>query len=64
MLLLGHSSNFAPDNITFYKCDVSKWEEVEAISKRVIEEVNPLFRYFGLQTHDYALGWAPDHARQ
>ncbi|KAJ3507219.1 hypothetical protein NLJ89_g6427 [Agrocybe chaxingu] len=26
-------------NITYYKCDVSKWEEVEAVSKRVIEEV-------------------------
>ncbi|KAH0839835.1 retinal short-chain dehydrogenase reductase [Lanmaoa asiatica] len=26
-------------NITYYKCDVSKWEEVEAISKKVIEEV-------------------------
>jgi len=26
-------------NITYYKCDVSKWEEVEAVSKRVVEEV-------------------------
>ncbi|KAF8557810.1 retinal short-chain dehydrogenase reductase [Imleria badia] len=26
-------------NVTYYKCDVSKWEEVEAVSKRVIEEV-------------------------
>ncbi|KAG8218547.1 hypothetical protein J3R82DRAFT_4188 [Butyriboletus roseoflavus] len=26
-------------NITYYKCDVSQWEEVEAISKKVIEEV-------------------------
>jgi len=26
-------------NITYYKCDVSKWEEVEAVSKRVIEEI-------------------------
>ncbi|KAF9226687.1 NAD(P)-binding protein [Gyrodon lividus] len=26
-------------NITYYKCDVSKWEEVEAVSKKVIEEV-------------------------
>lgn len=38
-----HSSSSAPDNhITYYKCDVSKWEEVEAVSKKVIEEVNPL----------------------
>jgi hypothetical protein len=29
------------DNITYYKCDVSKWEEVEAISKKVVEEVGP-----------------------
>ncbi|KAF8559191.1 retinal short-chain dehydrogenase reductase [Imleria badia] len=26
-------------NIMYYKCDVSKWEEVEAVSKMVIEEV-------------------------
>jgi NAD(P)-dependent dehydrogenase (short-subunit alcohol dehydrogenase family) len=26
-------------NISYYKCDVSKWEEVEAVSKRVIEEI-------------------------
>lgn len=28
------------DNITFYKCDVSKWEEVEAVSKKIVEEVS------------------------
>jgi NAD(P)-dependent dehydrogenase (short-subunit alcohol dehydrogenase family) len=27
------------DNITFYKCDVTKLEEVEAVAKKVIEEV-------------------------
>lgn len=27
------------DNITYYKCDVSKWEEVEAVSKKIVEEV-------------------------
>ncbi|KAG6910966.1 hypothetical protein DXG01_006020 [Tephrocybe rancida] len=26
-------------NITFYKCDVSKWEEVEAVSKKITEEI-------------------------
>ncbi|KAG5728470.1 Short-chain dehydrogenase/reductase family 16C member 6 [Termitomyces sp. T112] len=26
-------------NITYYKCDVSQWEEVEAVSKKVIEEI-------------------------
>jgi NAD(P)-dependent dehydrogenase (short-subunit alcohol dehydrogenase family) len=27
------------DNITYYKCDVSKWEEVEAVAKEVIEDL-------------------------
>lgn len=27
------------DNISYYKCDVSKWEEVEHVSKKIIEEV-------------------------
>jgi len=26
-------------NIAYYKCDVSKWEEVEAISKQIVEEL-------------------------
>ncbi|CAE7090834.1 unnamed protein product [Rhizoctonia solani] len=26
-------------NITYYKCDVSKWEEVEAVAKEVIEDI-------------------------
>lgn len=26
-------------NITYYKCDVSKWEEVEAVSKQIVEEL-------------------------
>ncbi|KAF7981672.1 hypothetical protein HWV62_32216 [Athelia sp. TMB] len=26
-------------NITYYKCDVSKWEEVETVSKKIIEEI-------------------------
>jgi short-subunit dehydrogenase len=26
-------------NITYYKCDVSKWEEVHAVSKKIIEEI-------------------------
>ncbi|KAI0036730.1 retinal short-chain dehydrogenase reductase [Vararia minispora EC-137] len=26
-------------NITYYKCDVSKWDEVEAVSKKVVEEI-------------------------
>lgn len=30
------------DNIEYYKCDVSKWSEVEAVAKRIAEEVCPL----------------------
>ncbi|QRV76747.1 short chain dehydrogenase [Ceratobasidium sp. AG-Ba] len=26
-------------NITYYKCDVSKWEEVEAVAKQVVDEI-------------------------
>ncbi|ETW84065.1 hypothetical protein HETIRDRAFT_438999 [Heterobasidion irregulare TC 32-1] len=26
-------------NIVYYKCDVSKWEEVEAVQKRIVEEL-------------------------
>ncbi|KAF8204739.1 hypothetical protein BJ912DRAFT_1018041 [Pholiota molesta] len=26
-------------NIAYYKCDVSKWDEVEAVSKKVLEEI-------------------------
>ena len=31
-----------PDNIAYYKCDVSKWEEVEAAAKKIREEVRSL----------------------
>jgi hypothetical protein len=33
-------SDYLADNITYYKCDVSKWEEVEAVSKKIVEEVS------------------------
>ncbi len=34
-------------NITYYQCDATKWEEVEAVAKKVIEEVSrPCFRLF------------------
>jgi len=26
-------------NVVYYKCDVSKWEEVEAVSKKIVEEI-------------------------
>ena len=31
---------FPKDNIAYYKCDVSKWDEVAEVSKRITEEVN------------------------
>ena len=30
------------DNIVYYKCDVSKWEEVEMVSQKIITEVSSL----------------------
>lgn len=30
---------FFVDNIAYYKCDVSKPEEVEAVAKQVVEEL-------------------------
>ena len=43
---------FISDNITYYKCDVSKWEEVEAVSKRIVDEVRCfLYLQFPCGTH-------------
>jgi hypothetical protein len=53
--------DFTPDNITYYKCDVSKWEEVEAVSKKVAEEVSCIgqsFRSFH-ETIQFRLGILP-----
>ena len=37
------------DNITYYQCDITKWKEVEAVAKKVIEEVRrPRFRLFSI----------------
>ncbi|KAF8307962.1 retinal short-chain dehydrogenase/reductase [Clavulina sp. PMI_390] len=30
---------FDNDNINFYKCDVSNWEEVEAVAKQIVDEI-------------------------
>ena len=30
------------DNIVYYKCDVSKWEEVELVAQKIITEVSSL----------------------
>ena len=28
-----------PGNISYYKCDVSKWEEIKAVSEKIVNEV-------------------------
>jgi NAD(P)-dependent dehydrogenase (short-subunit alcohol dehydrogenase family) len=40
-IMLGYDGPliFLLDNITYYKCDVSKWDEVEAVSKRIVDEL-------------------------
>lgn len=48
----------------YYNCDISNWEEVEAVSKKVIEEVSIPLEIMDLQTHKYALGWPPNYACQ
>lgn len=43
--VLEHSKNWLIcwlDNIVYYKCDVSKWEEVEMVSQKIITEVSSL----------------------
>lgn len=34
------------DNITYYQCDVSKWDEVEAVAKKIKEEVRFLIHLY------------------
>jgi hypothetical protein len=44
------------DNITYYKCDVSQWDEVEAVSKQIVEEVHILV--FSIpNTHRVDISW-------
>lgn len=31
---------FQDDNIEYYKCDVSNWEEVQIVAKKIQEEVH------------------------
>jgi len=54
-------------NISFYKCDVSKWEEVEAVAKRVIEEVGHptvLINNAGVVQGKLILDLSPDDIHQ
>lgn len=39
-LVFSFATHHSLDNITYYKCDVSKWEEVEAVAKKVFDEVS------------------------
>jgi len=38
-------TTYMTDNITYYKCDVSKWSEVEAVAGRIKGEVCPIYWY-------------------
>ncbi|KAI0268187.1 retinal short-chain dehydrogenase/reductase [Gloeopeniophorella convolvens] len=54
-------------NITYYKCDVSKWEEVEAVAKKVIEEVGHptvLVNNAGVVQGKLLLDLSPEDIRQ
>ncbi|KAH9977708.1 retinal short-chain dehydrogenase/reductase [Lactifluus volemus] len=54
-------------NIAFYKCDVTKWEEVEAVSKKVIEEVGHptvLVNNAGVAQGKLILDLSPEDVRQ
>ena len=51
------------DNIVYYKCDVSKWEEVEEVAKKVIEEVSRLHDLNPL-SNDAVTGRSSDGHRQ
>jgi hypothetical protein len=41
------------DNIAYYKCDVSKWAEVEAVSKKIVEEVCFFFQNIMFVVDEY-----------
>lgn len=50
------------DNIQYYKCDVSKWEEVLAVSKQIIEEVCMRLCCLLRRSSDFAFaGWRPHY---
>ncbi|KAJ8503171.1 hypothetical protein ONZ45_g11094 [Pleurotus djamor] len=54
-------------NISYYKCDVSKWEEVEAVSKTIIEEIGQptvLINNAGVVQGKLILDLSPEDIRQ
>ena len=38
-LVTSQTHNSFLDNIVYYKCDVSKWEEVERVSKEIVNDL-------------------------
>ena len=51
------------DNIIYYKCDVSKWEEVEEVAKTVIEDVGGSHDLIPISNR-LVTGWIPYNHRQ
>jgi len=54
-------------NITYYQCDVTKWEEVEAVAKKVIEEIGHptvLVNNAGVVQGKLILDLSPEDVRQ
>jgi len=54
-------------NITYYQCDVTKWEEVEAVAKKVIEEIGHptvLINNAGVVQGKLLLDLSPEDVRQ
>ncbi|KAL5530289.1 hypothetical protein ACEPAF_6546 [Sanghuangporus sanghuang] len=54
-------------NITYYKCDVSKWEEVEVVSKKIIDEIGyptVLINNAGVVQGKLFLDLTPDDVKQ
>jgi len=54
-------------NITYYNCDVSKWEEVEAVAKKVIEDIGHptvLVNNAGVVQGKLLLDLSPEDIRQ
>ena len=44
-MTMGPHEDRLSDNVTYYRCDVSKWEEVKAVAERIQEEVGIFHLY-------------------
>jgi short-subunit dehydrogenase len=54
-------------NIEYYKCDISKWEEVEAVAKRIVEDIGHptiLVNNAGVVQGKLLLDLTPDDIKQ